>query len=251
MTACLKPRTKALAVAQLLDELGGLFTSTLPPTTSRVSAALEKSHRRLHGRVSVEELNALREAVQSLAVFVDKIDPRQSECKPAIKKAASAQAREEDEIAQRALQKARSYEDEGMTTPKAVCEGDTLVAQAWVKSNATMASRIANGEFLTSGELQGRLHIKRAAISGAVKAGRMFAVVGPSGDNFYPSYFADEGLDRRALEKVSKSLGTLPASSKHHFFTAKSTLLGTTPLEALRKGRVNDVLTAAAAFAER
>jgi hypothetical protein len=177
--------------------------------------------------------------------------PDESEGKPAIEKTILAQAREEDEIAKRALQKANSNLDKALTTPKSVRKGEALMARAWAKSNTTMARRTANGEFLTSGELQGLLHIKRASISGAVKAGRMFAVVGPSGENFYPAYFADEALDRCALEKVSKSLGTLPASSKHHFFTSKSTLLEATPLEALRKGRVIDVITAAAAFAER
>lgn len=251
MTVSLKSRTQAPAIAQLFGELRALFTSPKAPTTSRVSAELEKAHRRLNCRVSFEELNALRETVRSLALFVDKIEPDESEGKPATEKAILAQARAEDEIAQRAMHKAESYLDKATTTPQSVREGDALVAQAWAKSNATMASRIANGEFLTSGELQGRLHIKRASISGAVKAGRMFAVIGPSGENFYPAYFADEALDRRALEKVSKSLGTLPASSKHHFFTSKSTLLEATPLEALRKGRVIDVITAAAAFAER
>lgn len=251
MTTSLKSRTKAPPIAQLFGELRALFTIAEAPTASRVSAELEKSHPRLHGRVSFEELNALRNTVRSLALLVDKIEPDKSEGKPALEKAELAQAREEDEIAQRAMHKAESCVDTAMSTPKSVREGDALVAQAWAKSNATMASRIANGEFLTSGELQGRLHIKRASISGAVKAGRMFALVGPSGENFYPAYFANEALDRRVLEKVSKSLGTLPASSKHHFFTSKSTLLEATPLEALRKGRVNDVISAAAAFAER
>lgn len=251
MTTSVKSRTQPRAIARLFGELGALFTSPKAPTTSRVSAELEKSHQRLHGRVSFEELTALRETVRALALFVDKIEPEESEGKPAIEKTILAQAREEDEIAKRALQKANSNLDKALTTPKSVLKGEGLMARAWANSNATMARRIANGEFLTSGELQGLLHIKRASISGAVKAGRMFAVIGPSGENFYPAYFADEALDRRALEKVSKSLGTLPASSKHHFFTSKSTLLASTPLEALLKGRVIDVITAAAAFAER
>jgi hypothetical protein len=84
-----------------------------------------------------------------------------------------------------------------MSTPKSMREGDAFMAQASAKSNATVATRIANGKFLTSGELQRLLDIKRASISGAVKTGRMFAVVGPSGDNYYPAYFADESLDRK------------------------------------------------------
>lgn len=116
---------------------------------------------------------------------------------------------------------------------------------------ATTAARIANGELISSGELQRALDVKRQAISVAVKAKRLFAIVGPSGENFYPAYYADETLDRRKLEQVSKALGSLPAPSKHHFFTSKSSMLGETPLQALRKGREADVLAAAAGFAER
>lgn len=251
MTAIFKSKAKGPAGAELFGQLGALFTSPKVPTTSRVSAELEKSLSRLRGRVSLEELIALRETVRSLALFIDKIEPDASGAAPDLETANLATARKEDEIAARALRTAQHNSSETMSTPESVREGDALIAEASAKSNATVASRIAKGEFLTSGELQRRLDIKRASISGAVKASRMFAVVGPSGDNYYPAYFADESLDRRALEKVSKTLGELPALSKHHFFTARSTLLEATPLEALRKGRVSDVLTAAAAFAER
>lgn len=251
MTAVFKSKARGPAGAELFGQLGALFTSPKVPTTRRVSAELQKSLSRLHGRVSLEELIALRETVRSLALFIDKIEPDASEAAPDFETANLAAARKEDEIAARALRTAQTHSRETMSTSESVREGDALIAQASAKSNATVASRIANGEFLTSGELQRLLDIKRASISGAVKAGRMFAVVGPSGDNYYPAYFADETLDRRALEKVSKTLGALPALSKHHFFTARSTLLGATPLETLRKGRVSDVLTAASAFAER
>lgn len=251
MSAFLKPKTKSSPVsAQLFGQLQNLFANPKTPTVRCVSAELERSRHDFH-RVSFEELNALRETVRSLAVFVNKIVPEESKAGADAKDADLAQARHEDEIAQRALQKAKTQAGKSMTTPQSVREGDALIAHARATSKATMASRIAKGEFLTSGELQGRLNIKRASISEAVKVGRMFAVVGPSGDNFYPAYFADEELDRRSVEKVSKSLGTLPASSKHHFFTAKSTLLDATPIDALRKGRIDEVLTAAAAFVER
>ena len=250
MTAVIKSKARGPAGAELFGQLGALFTSPKVPTTRRVSAELQKSLSRLQGRVSLEELIALRETVRSLALFIDKIEPDASEAAPDFETNLAA-ARKEDEIAARVLRTAQTHSRGTMSTSESVREGDALIAQASAKSNATVASRIANGEFLTSGELQRLLEIKRASISGAVKAGRMFAVVGPSGDNYYPAYFADESLDRRALEKVSKTLGALPALSKHHFFTARSTLLGATPLEALRKGRVSDVLTAATAFAER
>ena len=84
-----------------------------------------------------------------------------------------------------------------------------------------------------------------------IGAGQTQAIVGPSGENFYPAFYADNTIDRRKLETVAKVLGPLPAAAKFFFFTAKSTLLQSTPLQALRMGRVDEVLTAAAGFAER
>jgi hypothetical protein len=251
MTAVLKSRAKESPGAELFGQLSALFSSPKVPTTHRVSAELKKSLSRLHGRVSLEELIALRETVRSLALLIDKIEADSSGSAPDLETANLTAAHKEDEIAARALRKVQPHSHDTMSTAESVREGDALIAQARAMSNATVASRISKGEFFTSGELQRLLDIKRASISSAVRAGRMFAVVGPSGDNYYPAYFADEGLDRRALEKVSKTLGALPALSKHHFFTSRSTLLKATPLAALRKGRVSEVLTAAAAFAER
>lgn len=54
-----------------------------------------------------------------------------------------------------------------------------------------------------------------------------------------------------AREGLRKVLGHLPAESRHFFLSSKSTWLGETPLEALRKGRMSDVLAAAAGFVER
>jgi hypothetical protein len=73
-----------------------------------------------------------------------------------------------------------------------------------------------------------------------------------AGAFYYPAFYADGRLDRRSLEKVTKALGDVPAASKYFFFASPSTLLGNaTPLEALAKGRLDDVVTSAAAFSER
>lgn len=138
-----------------------------------------------------------------------------------------------------------------MSTPESIHQGNEAMFWAEQKAAATIAARIANRELISSGELQRMRAVKHQAVSGAVKAKRLFAVVGPSGKNYYPAYFADLTLDLRALEEVSKTVGSLPAASKHHFFTSKSTRLQETPLDALRKGRVTEVLAAAAGFAER
>jgi len=114
----------------------------------------------------------------------------------------------------------------------------------------TLQERIKSGELISSGELQKALSVGRQAISNALNSGRMFAFVGPSGEYYYPSFYADGSLDRRVLEKVTKVLGKLPAASKYYFFTSKFTALGRTPLDALGKGRVDDVLAAATSFAQ-
>ncbi|MBP1207454.1 hypothetical protein JOD97_005534 [Duganella sp. 1411] len=117
---------------------------------------------------------------------------------------------------------------------------------------ASLQRRIDSKELLPPKEFQDALGISRQSINEAVKARRMFALLGPAGEYYYPAFYADGHLHRRELEKVAKALGGLPAASKYHFFTSKSTYLGAaTPLEALRKGRVEEVLIAAAAFEQR
>lgn len=104
---------------------------------------------------------------------------------------------------------------------------------------------------LPGSEMRQRLHISAQALSAALKKKRVFALLGPSGDYVYPAFFADPALDRRVLERVSQALGDLPGASKWDFFTsARMSLGGKTPLQALAKGKVEAVLDAANAFRE-
>lgn len=114
-----------------------------------------------------------------------------------------------------------------------------------------MQDDIRTGRLLSSSEMIGRLKLSKQALSAAVKNQRMFALSGPSGENYYPAFFADSAYDRRILELVSKKLGTLSSGSKWQFFTMpKASLTGQTPLVALKKGKLTDVLAAAEAFME-
>ncbi len=161
-------------------------------------------------------------------------------------------AAKEDAKVQRILAGARGQK--GVSAPTADSERESAVFMAEMRrgSAAAMKRRIANKELLSSKEFQEALNIRRQSISDAVQSGRMFALVGPSGENYYPAFYADGDLDRRSVEKVSKALGQLPAASKYFFFTSKSSFLGAeTPLEALKNGRIADVLVAAAGFAVR
>jgi hypothetical protein len=110
---------------------------------------------------------------------------------------------------------------------------------------------LAEGRLLPSAAMRERLGISRQALSAALRAQRLFALSGPSGDYLYPAFFADPGLDRAVLERVCRTLGALPGGAKWEFFTTPRQSLGRkTPLQALARGKVDAVLAAAAAFAE-
>ena len=240
--------------AQLFGQLGEMFSQSGKAfSVDKVSAALNKSMRQLQHHASLAELITLRNVVRELASQVDRLVPdNDGSALPVLADPdALERAQREDAVGEKVLDAAGRRGPMGMSTPKSIRQGNEAMARAEQNAVATTAARIANGELISSGELQRALDVKRQAISGAVKAKRLFAIVGPSGENYYPAYYADPTLDRRTLEQVSKVLGSLPAPSKHHFFTSKSTMLQETPLDVLRKGREAEVLAAAAGFAAR
>jgi hypothetical protein len=93
------------------------------------------------------------------------------------------------------------------------------------------------------------LGVTQKDIEDAVAESRPFAFVGPDGERYYPAFYAVADMDRASLEPVAQELLDLPAPSKYHFFVSKRTNLGETPLEALKRGRVAEVLRAASDFA--
>lgn len=110
---------------------------------------------------------------------------------------------------------------------------------------------VRSGQLLTARETSEGLRITRQALSKAVQAGRIFFVeVGTT--QFYPAFYLAEDIDRKTLGKVTKCLGDLPGWSKWQFFTTpKASLANITPLQALARGLVERVESAASAFAER
>lgn len=110
---------------------------------------------------------------------------------------------------------------------------------------------VRSGRLITSKELAEQLDITPAGVSKALNANRFFAFTLKSGTRYYPSFFADSKYERGKLEEISKALGNLPPDSKWNFFTAARFSLGNkSPLEALSKGRFDDVLKLARGFAE-
>lgn len=252
MSTIAKHKTAQIALessAQLFGQLGAMFSKQDEAfSAQKLTAALNKSVQQLQHQMSHAELVTLRNIVRELAIQVDLIVPGGV---LSVDAGELDRAQREDAVGERVLNAAGHHGRMIMSTPLSVRQGNEAITRAEQNAAVTTAARIENNELISSGELQHALQVKRQAISSAVKAKRLFAMVGPSGENYYPAYYADPTLDRRTLEQVSKALGSLPASSKHHFFTSKSTLLQETPLDALRKGRAAEVLTAAAGFAER
>ncbi len=110
---------------------------------------------------------------------------------------------------------------------------------------------LASHSLLSGPELRVRLAVTPQALSAALKARRLFALRGASGEYVYPAFFADPRHDRHTLEKVSKILGDLPGAAKWDFFTApRLSLGGKSPLEALAKGKLDAVMAAARAYAD-
>jgi hypothetical protein len=248
------PQLSLQASIQLFGQLGEMFSKPDKVSSARkLSASLNETLQQLQNHMSLAELVTLRHVVRELATQVDRLVPIDDDGAPSasIDSEKLASARREDAVGERVLDAAVRRGPTPMSTSRSIREGNEAMARAEQNAVAMTAVRVANHDLISSAELQRALNVKRQAISGAVKAKRLFAIVGPSGENYYPAYYADQTLDRRTLEKVSKALGSLPAPSKHHFFTSKSTVLQQTPLDALRKGRESEVLAAAAGFAER
>lgn len=107
------------------------------------------------------------------------------------------------------------------------------------------------GELVTARTLAQRLDITPQAITKARTDGRFFSI-SVGGEDFYPAFYADPGLDRKVIEELTRLLGDLPGAEKLVFFRSALGSLGNlTPLDALRAGKREAVARAARAFAER
>ena len=112
--------------------------------------------------------------------------------------------------------------------------------------------QLASHELLRGPELRALLQISPQALSGAVRAKRFYALCGPGAVAVYPAFFAAPSPARLSIERVCRALGNLPGATKHFFFTsARFSLGGLTPLQALAKGKEAKVLAMAVAFEER
>ena len=100
-------------------------------------------------------------------------------------------------------------------------------------------------QLLTSTAFLAATGLKKERLSAAVAAGRIFCIIGPDNLDYYPAFFADRSAYiRQCLRNVCLSIRNLSACAKYEFYITDSRWLrgGGTPLEAIRAGRVNEVL---------
>jgi len=115
----------------------------------------------------------------------------------------------------------------------------------------TRQSLVAEGKLLRAVHVCDVFGITEKRLNQDVVSGRLFTVDIGS-DQYIPAFFLANELDRKTLKKVVRRLGGLPGWSKWDFFTTpKASLENLTPLQALLKGDVKQVLRTASAFAER
>ena len=105
---------------------------------------------------------------------------------------------------------------------------------------------------LEEGEFRRRMGWTAQKLEAEEARGRVFHL-GIGQASRYPAFYAEfDAGGRRTLAAVCQLLGDLPDGSKWQFFTGgKGSLAGSTPLAALREGRLRQVKATAEGFAER
>lgn len=111
-----------------------------------------------------------------------------------------------------------------------------------------MMSRMSRDETAERLMSEDEFRASRAGLRGVL--GQFF--VTKDGRRLYPSFLADNAVEHRDLIAVVKLLGDWDNFTKWRFFiSGKGSLGGLTPLEALRQGRLRQVMRTAEGFAER
>ncbi len=249
MSATALKKTDMPAATGLFEQITDFFASqSVRSRPTIVPKQLDASFKALKA-APYDEVAAVRLVLEEITERMNEM----ADARPRnVQHAAETAAARESLKVKGMLAKARGRVVDPVPDESAAQDNADYIAGLRRDSAAALQRRIDSKALLPPREFQAALGISKQSISEALKSRRMFAVVGPGGEFYYPAFYADTMFDRRSLEKVTKALGELPAASKYFFFTSKSTMLGAvTPLEALQKGRLQDVLIAASGFKDR
>lgn len=153
-------------------------------------------------------------------------------------------AQEEDCIAERAFEQMKTPRSQ-TTTPESIAAGNAFMAEAHLRAAETVRRQVESRELLSADEFCDALEVDANWLDDALEECRVFAITGPGGRSYYPAFYADPGIKREHVERVTRTLALLHPRSQYLFYTTVRTSLGETPFDALRAGRLEDVITAA------
>jgi hypothetical protein len=146
---------------------------------------------------------------------------------------------------------------EQMKTPRSqvamaepIAADNLQIAEAHLCAAETVKQQIERKELLTAEEFCEVLKVDTDWLEFALDECRVFAITGPSGRSYYPAFYADPLIRREHVERVTRMLALLDPRSQYLFYTGVSTPQGVTPLDALRAGRLDEVITAALGAAD-
>ena len=88
--------------------------------------------------------------------------------------------------------------------------------------------RVAAGELVDIATLAALLGWSVESVAAAEKQGRLFSIEA-DGIRYFPRFFADAGVDRRALELVFRLLAPLGSWSAYHFLMSRKVSLRAQP----------------------
>lgn len=236
------------AATSLFENIVGVFALPSKKASPKVEQKQLTDWVRQLEAAPLDEVDAVKQLLAEVSERVARIGNAES---VQARRAEEYEAEQESARVRRILADTRPHTVETALTAEAQQANAAVMAELRQGSAIALQQRIDNKLLLPPKEFQAALGISRQAINEAMKAKRMFALLGPGGEYYYPAFFADKDLHRRDIEKVSKALGNIPPPSKYFFFTNVSASLGAlSPLDALLKGKVDEVMEAAAAFAE-
>jgi hypothetical protein len=109
-----------------------------------------------------------------------------------------------------------------------------------------------SGGVLSSGRVAALLNVSRQAIDKRRAANQLLALAQGRRGYGYPIFQFEDGKTLDGLEEVLKNLSALDPWMQLRFFTSPHERLdNATPIEALRSGKVNDVVRAASGYGEQ
>jgi len=105
---------------------------------------------------------------------------------------------------------------------------------------------------LSSGKVAELLKLSRQAVDKRRAANQLLALTQGRRGYSYPSFQFEDGRTLDGLEEVLRNLSALDPWMQLKFFTSPhERLAGKTPIEALRRGRVSDVVRTASGYGEQ